>query len=359
MSTMTDNPTTGGVSSEVAAYVGLVRAALRDLSPEEIDDLTGGLEADLSELAAESEEPLLSRLGEPSAYAEELRSAAGLPAASPVAEERTSWWRESRDRWRARWQQLRDDQPWLEQLRPVWWVFRGAVLGFCAWLFLGSLGGPLIVVGAALSFWAGLNQDRWAGWRTRVVMIANVVALVFALPFLAAVLGRSGMAYGQPAYIETPPSYGVWVSGTEAGNLYVYDGQGQRVDGARIFTHEGAPLSVNPWNTYSYEGPEPTSNDVRVFPLAEGEYEGWDGAPSMGGWVPPVAIPPAFPIEDLAEPSESVATPEVSPTLEPTGEATGEPTDGPTGAATGEPTGDPTGDPTVEATAEPTVTATP
>ena len=74
-----NDTTVMGVADGVAAYVREVRAELVDLPAEDVDDITGGMEADLSELAAESGGDLVGRLGSPSQYAAELRSAAGLP----------------------------------------------------------------------------------------------------------------------------------------------------------------------------------------------------------------------------------------------------------------------------------------
>ena len=64
-----------GVQPEVAEFMGQVRAHLLDLEPEELQDLTEGLGADLSDLVAERGR---GALGDPADYARELRSAAGL-----------------------------------------------------------------------------------------------------------------------------------------------------------------------------------------------------------------------------------------------------------------------------------------
>ena len=61
-------------SPAVAAFVAQVRARLGDLTEEEREELLGGLEADLAERLAEGE----TELGDPAAYAAELRAAAGL-----------------------------------------------------------------------------------------------------------------------------------------------------------------------------------------------------------------------------------------------------------------------------------------
>jgi uncharacterized membrane protein len=68
----------------ITEFAAAVRSALSDLGPDEADDLTDGLEADLTDRLADGD---ATELGDPAAYAEELRAAAGLPhrpAASPA-----------------------------------------------------------------------------------------------------------------------------------------------------------------------------------------------------------------------------------------------------------------------------------
>ena len=85
---MTETTTHGTMTSasdsaaQVQEYVSAVRAALSDLSLEEVEDLTAGMDADLGELLAERGGTLEVALGSPQAYAAELRTAAGLPAAA-------------------------------------------------------------------------------------------------------------------------------------------------------------------------------------------------------------------------------------------------------------------------------------
>ncbi|CAN5620112.1 hypothetical protein BH10ACT10_BH10ACT10_28780 [soil metagenome] len=58
---------------QVAAFVAAVRGRLADLTEEEREELIGGLEADLSERLSEGE----ADLGDPAAYAAELRGGGG------------------------------------------------------------------------------------------------------------------------------------------------------------------------------------------------------------------------------------------------------------------------------------------
>lgn len=313
---------------EVSAYVGLVRRALGDLSAEDVEDLTGGLEADLAELAAESEEPLLSRIGEPSAYAAELRSAAGFPLADPAAvASKESWWRRDRRVLRERWTRARGDHPWLEKLAPVWWLLRGAVL---TWMLIALAGGRvglvLLTLGAALSFWVGLRQDGWSGWPARLVTWANILAVLLFLPFLSDTRFGGGPA-GPSEAIEVVPSEGVYVDGEQPSGFYVYDGAGQRVEGARVFTDQGRSVTVDPWLADDGTGMAGGQQRIDTFPVEFGYLDGWSGwMPDSGmqEWMPPSAIPPAFPIESTATPEPS-ATPS-EPAAEPT-EPAAEPTE--------------------------------
>lgn len=302
---------------QVSAYVGLVRLALGDLSVEDVEDLTGGLEADLAELAAESDEPLISRLGEPSRYAAELRAAAGFPPADPAAvESKESWWARDRRTLREKWTRIQADHPWLEKLRPVWWLLRGAVL---TWTLMALAGGHpglvLLGVGAALSFWVGLQQDGWGGWSTRLVTWANILAVLLVLPFLADT--RFGGGYSpSSAYVEVTPSEGVFVEGEQPSGFFVYDGDGQRIEGARIFTDQGRPVTVDPWLSDDGTGRDVAQRQIDAFPVQSGNLDGWNGWKPEAGmheWTPPSAIPPAFPIEAAtpSDPEDTTAEPTV------------------------------------------------
>ena len=86
------------LAAHVRGYAQAVRLHVADLGPEVTEDLTGGLEADLTEALADAA-PVAARAGDPhddvvldltsyfgtaEAYATELRAAAGLPPAGPA-----------------------------------------------------------------------------------------------------------------------------------------------------------------------------------------------------------------------------------------------------------------------------------
>jgi serine/threonine-protein kinase len=75
-----------GIGTQTAQqFLGAVDAACSDLAPTDRARLLGGLEEHLAELSAEGVD-LVAELGDPIAYAAELRSAAGMP---PAATQRT------------------------------------------------------------------------------------------------------------------------------------------------------------------------------------------------------------------------------------------------------------------------------
>ncbi|MBK9101121.1 MAG: hypothetical protein IPM90_06235 [Austwickia sp.] len=100
------------LDAQVAGYVSAVRTALTDLSPDDLDDLTAGMAADLTEMVRERGGALTDHLGDPRAYAAELRAAAGLPGADGSAPVWETW----SERLRQRWDRIREEKPVVEAL---------------------------------------------------------------------------------------------------------------------------------------------------------------------------------------------------------------------------------------------------
>lgn len=116
---------------QVRKFAQAVRLELADLGPEEVEELTDGLEADLSEQAGDSDG---SAHGDPAEYASELRAAAGLPARTA---ERPKISRiisaESARVSRRVVATIRSSKTgsslldFLASIRPVWWLARAVV----------------------------------------------------------------------------------------------------------------------------------------------------------------------------------------------------------------------------------------
>jgi hypothetical protein len=265
---------------DVVAYVAAVRDHLDDLPADVVEELTGGLEADLGDLAAESSDPLEQRIGAPTAYADELRAAAGLEPRG--ARSRTT----AGQRLAALTRELRA-QPWWPAasafaltVRPAWWVAR-ALLAVWA-LHRGVLG----VTGLGVGWWlvgAGavvvsveLGRGRWSTqrWLRPLVLLGNVLAVLVALVWLAG----SGAAQGQDLSAGQAASVpGLAVNGTQVTNVYAYDAQGRPLSDVQLFDQSGQPLGVDqnlslPLSDGSYGQPAPAHDAYgrmlyNVFPL--------------------------------------------------------------------------------------------
>ena len=255
--------TTQTLTPEAERYLVEVRQQLDDLAEDDRAEL---LEDVTQHLAAITEEgpdsDLRARLGEPAAFASEMRVAAGLgarlgevaPPATPLGLRR--W---MAGLWEHRW--IRAARQFYSELAPGWWVVRGVLI-------------------AGLPFWAGTDagehipipapgEERIAGVTLMVLAVAGSVAL--------GKLGRSGrrrtpFAYAGGAltalvllaalnvyatfdYILFPKwalstfiqNANVDVLTSQHGpvtNIYPYDSQGAPLENVLLFDQDGRPLRV-------------------------------------------------------------------------------------------------------------------
>lgn len=284
--------TTTTIAPEVQEFLHAVRAQLADLDPEEQRDITEGLEADLSDLVAERGR---GALGDPVAYARELRAAAGLEPASGAPRRRMrvsdgirSFLDDAHRRWDGLVEHLPGDaQGLLDTLRPVWWVLRGwvAVQMVASWLGDWSLtvvpGGDLAGVGAVLlgvALSVQLGRGRlWPadGWRRIPALRLLLVGLnCFAVAMIPVVL--NGLEHGrtdrysqgfQTGYNAASrdaelnsgtDKAGVYADGKWVSNIYPYDAKGRPLVGVQLFNQIGQPINLV--TQPEYEQPELDDN---------------------------------------------------------------------------------------------------
>lgn len=179
------------MTTTVDSYLSAVARELDDLPATERDELLEDLASHLSEVAVEGD--LYDTLGDPVAYARELRAAAGL--GEPLVEPRslTARLRDSVDAAR-RSRSARSLSQLLRELRPAWWIAR-------AWLAVAALAGevawPVPPVGDnrfigliffLLAAWASVTLGRraQAGRRQGLNLTATVLGAIFALTVPAA-----------------------------------------------------------------------------------------------------------------------------------------------------------------------------
>ncbi|ACZ31691.1 hypothetical protein Xcel_2677 [Xylanimonas cellulosilytica DSM 15894] len=306
------------LDAHVRGYAQAVRLHLAHLGPDLVEDLTSGLEADLAEAVADRTPVLsdgpddvaldLSKLfGPPARYADELRTAAGLPA--PVAARRRGRLRTAvrarvsrlRQGWSSAWAPLTTSPGWhrlreaLADLVPVWWVARGWVIG--SWFAAAFTGrgftlvpvetSSLVVVVVATAVSIQWGRGRWLpwAWMPRFVTVASVAAVLLALPLVdatqrsirngdgsdwsrgyqaAVAEGRATGSAGTPvAWDAASPSGmdGVWVDGQQVSNLFAYDADGDPLRGVQLFDDRGRAVRTvapgqewQPWAVPDVDG---------------------------------------------------------------------------------------------------------
>ncbi|MBI9114689.1 HAAS signaling domain-containing protein [Sanguibacter suaedae] len=329
----------------VSAYASEVRRHLADLPHEHVDDLTDGLEADLTEAVADAAGAegdaaavdLAARFGHPEEYAAELRAAAGLPERRP--DEAAG--RPTGGRVRRSVRSMMDDVesaveemtnqvwwPWVRDLalalRPVWWVARGWVLFNCVAVVLGLGGGPVPVVLPADPFGllvlvvlvltsVQLGRGEWrlparARW---VMVVVSAVAAVVLLPMLVAAGSARTDVRIEEIYSQASPDDGVYRDGEPVRNLFVYDADGEPVDGARILDDAGRPVEVERGEGYDPETDVTTYLEPRLDASGRevwNAYPLWSWTSDEGTWDDDLGIvrpeegaaPPALPVPRLA-----------------------------------------------------------
>lgn len=241
---------TAPAESQISDYLGRVRAALADLPADARDELLEDLPDHLTEVLAEDAGTLTERLGEPEAYAAELRAAAGMAAAAApdgVARRRLRAATERLDASVGPALGYRRASELLAQLRPGWWVLRGYFAGLLAYAMifgsppllppanLAALVWLILVLGAvAGSIRLGRVNLRPTG---RAVL---AVATVFLLVFAVAALNFNRQQF-EPAASTVDRYDGVI-------DVYPYDANGRPLQGVHLYDQNGVPIVLgNPF----------------------------------------------------------------------------------------------------------------
>lgn len=264
---------------QVTEFAMAVRRALSDLGPDVLDELTDGLEADLADKLADGEP-----LGDPAAYAAELRAAAGVaPAGRPSIADNV---RENLADLRERFAPFLAHPPvaavlaFLVALRPLWWVLR-------AWGLFYILAGfhvlpanqfdPFLLIGLLLLS-VQWGRGRWLPWRwSRGAVIALSVVAALALP------GLLTGAVEKLTFVDRmdPDDYiadGILLNKQPVTNIFAYGPDGQPLTDVRLYDQDGNPLSIVPsqWGDqdayWTYDG-------TVLAPSERAGTEGWNVYP--------------------------------------------------------------------------------
>ncbi|GLK17312.1 hypothetical protein [Herbiconiux flava] len=345
---------TATLDKTIADFAAAVRRHLDDLPLEDIDDLTGGLEADLSEQASDEQGDL--HLDDPAAYAEELRASAGLPPRTSSALPLRRRVEQRLDALEAATRRIAHSTRlgsgmvgFALAVRPVWWVLRGwvvyqlltvVVLGQSALVPTGLVMWVMLFASLVLSVQWG--RGRWAPGRfLRGLRVAVSVIAIVALPFVAVwALNEARANEGSSSAVSYTDPTGLWFDGQRVTNIFGYDAEGNPVTDLQLFDQNGEPLVAtgaalvdedfgysedgttvtvplaaganrNLWNVYP----------LREAPLDEGDVDARDALP---------ATPPFR--STNAVPESTVLTPTPIPTAASTPTAAPRPTPEPSAA---------------------------
>ena len=233
---------------EAEGYVAAVREHLSDLSEEERAELLDDLRQHLAEIGSEEGgASLRGRLGDPAAYADELRTAAGLARRSQEAQPKT------RLRAPARLKEAANAaRHVVADLRPTWWLVRGALVAALPF-WLGDnaddnfpvpspgdshlMGLIVLAIGAALSVWLGRSADQ-TGWR-RVGMAANAAVVLIALLIVSLTPTTPTTSLSVSRQPQLVSRHGLVT------NILPYDSQGNPLEDVLLFDQDGRPLRVD------------------------------------------------------------------------------------------------------------------
>lgn len=239
----------------VRGFAAAVRAQLGDLPPAEVEDLTEGLEADLAERLAEDG----SELGDPAAYAEELRESAGLGPGAREAKS-TPVRRSPSEFFTAELAQFRSHRTGASivdfalAVRPAWWILRGAVaFTLLIQVFSGEF---LLLPRNTLEFlaWAALlvasvqwGRKRWQGGPVgrKIVLGTSTLMAVLAIPFMGGWAAMILDSTGKPAYAaDVEAAQGLVLDGSGVSNIFPYDCSGAPMTNVQLFDQEGNKIAV-------------------------------------------------------------------------------------------------------------------
>ena len=249
----------------VGEFARSVRAQLSDLPALDVEELTEGLEADLAERLAEDG----SDLGDPVAYAAELRASAGLAAKAPLPAAvplRRSLAFKAREilaalRTHPSTASLLD---FLIALRPVWWVLRG-------WIVFGLL---IVLLKQEWPFfprnffefvlWVcpdrgerSMGSRALAGFRAHgvrpskaavSVVAARVAVAAHSHLLLTRSIERSPTSRTTTHPRASPVQEGVSIDGGNVSNVFAYDCSGKPLHNVQLFNQDGRKLSVSPFD---------------------------------------------------------------------------------------------------------------
>ena len=250
-------------SPAAAGYLAELRDQLGDFPEQERDEIVADVESSLLELPDQSDAGLRSRFGTPSAFAEELRAAAGVHRAADEPRPHPSVSLLERADQLAQSRNVAALRGTLSRLAPIGWVARAYLLVAAAALILGTGwsawhrelprfangGTSLAILAAAIiaSVALGLRPGRLR----RLLLAANVAAVIAVVPVIVHLTQRAAtpvVVVQVPAPTAFQPATAIQPGLTSAGrtvtNVYAYTRAGAMLHDVLLYDQTGAPLQI-------------------------------------------------------------------------------------------------------------------
>ena len=264
-----------GVSREVQDYLAAVELELADLPADDRSALLEDLAQHLEALAAEDDDrPVVVRLGNPVAYAADLRAAAGLPARATGSLPAGAGLRKWLDRAAPAARRVapaarrlapaaRATRRLLVELRPAWWVLRGYLLVLVPCLMRldgvrdfpvpapmgNSLLGLLLVV-AAVAGSVALGRRQLPRVLDVAVALGGVVLVLVAFEVWddassdGMTRSYASSAWPAPAPEQAMGEYPLLSRSGPVTDVFPYAADGTPLENVLLYDQDGRPLRV-------------------------------------------------------------------------------------------------------------------
>ncbi len=234
------------VQNNIAAFAKAIRAELSDLPKREIQELTEGLEADLTERFAEegAEFPLESA----HEYAADLREAAGVtPRAAKSKAFSAKALTENVETWLRKTALGNAILEFGISIRPVWWVLRAIV----AWaIFAGvfySFGDGLILLPIVIFLSVQWGRKKWFTNKffTSILLPLNLAAILGIIPVQEMVIRTlNNYANAEEMMRNWPGSDGLRLDGEPVTELKAFDSKNNEISGLSFKDQSGKLIEL-------------------------------------------------------------------------------------------------------------------
>ena len=231
---------------DVETFVNSVGGHLRDLPHDDRVDLLDELREHATLLCRESPDMnLVGRLGDPAAYALELREAARLPAIEPS----------TRRALRSRIATVKSQRWWLVATRfirdmtPLWWSLRGVAAAMLLRysVFNGMRFLHFVVMAALAGFggwWIGPRAQRWSAgtnWRAAARIVIDVAVACVLVAGVLEIGNLGALTYADSAAAE--PAAGFSNNGNTVTSIRAFGQDGKPISVA-LYDQDGVPLDI-------------------------------------------------------------------------------------------------------------------